>query len=53
MNRYLNIFLLASSVGFFIIGRETGALLPSFMFGLCIGMIFLNYKKGKKDEEDE
>jgi hypothetical protein len=47
--RVSNNFLMVLGIIFFLIGRETGEILPSFMFGLCFGMIYLNYKRDKKE----
>jgi hypothetical protein len=47
--RISNNFLMVLGIIFFLIGRETGGQLPSFMFGLCFGMIYLNYKRDKKE----
>jgi len=46
--RVSNNILLTLGIIFFLIGREIGGLFPSFMFGLCFGMIYLNYKEDKK-----
>jgi hypothetical protein len=43
-----NYILLILGVIFFLIGRQNGEILPSFMFGLCLGIIFLNYQIDKK-----
>jgi len=47
--RVSNNILCALGVIFFLIGRENGGLLPSFMCGLCFGLIYLNYKQDKKE----
>jgi len=48
-----NSFLIILGVIFFLIGRETGGLFPSFMFGLCFGIIYLNYKRDKKENNEK
>jgi len=47
--RVSNNILLILGVIFFLIGREIGGIFPSFMFGLCFGMIYLNYREDKKN----
>tara|TARA_R110001592_G_scaffold60826_3_gene185441 strand:+ start:1369 stop:1530 length:162 start_codon:yes stop_codon:yes gene_type:complete len=47
--RISNNFLAVLGIIFFLIGRQTGEIYPSFMFGLCFGMIYLNYKRDKKE----
>tara|TARA_R110000803_G_scaffold22164_8_gene55313 strand:+ start:2513 stop:2674 length:162 start_codon:yes stop_codon:yes gene_type:complete len=48
--RINNIFLMVLGGIFFLIGRENGGIYPSFMFGLCFGIIYLNYKRDKKEK---
>jgi|TARA_B110000977_G_C10940083_1_gene440520 hypothetical protein len=48
-----NNFLIILGVIFFLIGRETGGVFPSFMFGLCFGIIYLNYKRDKKENNEK
>jgi len=49
VNKISNHFLFVLGIIFFLIGRENGESYPSFMFGLCFGMIYLNYKRDKKE----
>tara|TARA_R110000782_G_scaffold239034_1_gene325388 strand:- start:1193 stop:1354 length:162 start_codon:yes stop_codon:yes gene_type:complete len=51
--RVSNNFLIILGVIFFLIGRETGGVFPSFMFGLCFGIIYLNYKRDKKENNEK
>jgi hypothetical protein len=47
--RFSNPFLAILGTIFYIISWFTNSLGPSFMFGLCFGMIYLNYKDEKNN----
>jgi len=46
--RFKNWFLLLMGTIFYAWSWFTTSLVPSFMFGVCFGLIYLNYK----DEKD-
>jgi len=47
--RFTNPFLASLGTIFYIISWYTTSLVPSFLFGVCFGMIYLNYRDEKNN----
>jgi len=47
--RFSNPFLAVLGIGFWLLSNYTNSLVSSFMFGVCFGFIYHNYKLDKEE----